>query len=64
MKTRHKKEETAPSRSQLKKPQPQQRGAKDSPELDVYHDDNRRNMYDPELGEALKRNAEGDEKSA
>jgi hypothetical protein len=28
--------------------------ARDATDQDVYHDDNRRNMYDPEVGEALK----------
>lgn len=28
--------------------------ANDAPDQDVYHDDNRRNMYDPEVGKALK----------
>jgi hypothetical protein len=29
-------------------------GTKDAPDMDVYHDENRRNMFDPEVAESLK----------
>jgi len=54
MKTRHKPTQTQ-RRSNPNNAKASAKGAKDSPEMDVYHDDNRRNMYDPEVGEALKR---------
>lgn len=36
------------------KPEGRNPKADDSPEHDVHHDRNRRNQYDPEVGEALK----------
>lgn len=54
MKTRHKSIQPE-RRSNSTRPKAPEQKAKDSPEMDVYHDDNRRNMYDPEVGEALKR---------
>jgi len=53
MKTRHKSTQTQRPPGSTKAKAPAQ-PAKDSPEMDVYHDDNRRNMYDPEVGDALK----------
>jgi len=53
MKSRHKSTQTQRPSDSTKAKAPAQK-AKDSPEMDVYHDDNRRNMYDPEVGDALK----------
>jgi hypothetical protein len=55
MKSRHKsspKQQHRPDETKVEGQNPQ---ANDSPELSVYHDENRRNMYDPEVGEALRR---------
>ena len=55
MKSRQKsspKQQHRPDRTKVEGQNPQ---ANDSPEIDVYHDENRRNMYDPEVGEALRR---------
>ncbi len=32
--------------------------ANDAPDRDVYHDENRRNLYDPEVGKSLRRSGQ------
>jgi hypothetical protein len=52
------------SKHKIKEPQDPDRGrtdvegqnpkANDATDQDLYHDENRRNMYDPEVGKALR----------
>lgn len=63
MKSRHKTTQSSRGRSNEKsgktKVEGQNPQANDSPDMDLYHDENRRNMYDPEVAEALKRPRRG-----
>ncbi len=49
--THNSKEDPAFGRTEVEGQNPK---ANDAPDQDLYHDENRRNMYDPEVGKALR----------